>query len=231
MIALPCCDIFRIEGDKFSEFRIFMDVNPVFNPSIPVPRSASVLTASEGNTILPPGTMKRHFAEHPEGQQRVADGYGPKWAIAGPKWAIASETTGSSEQLNATGELAQAIMAQNWAKVKTYLTDEIFYKVGSGEARYGKQEVVDFFAHTFKNTAVFTGHKVRKIWQEPDIITIEMDAYYHLVPSGKQVTISCCDIYRMRGNKVSEWRVYADMSPWQESSTNGALPKQTVGMA
>ncbi len=226
-IALPCCDIFRVEGDKFSELRIFMDVNPVFDPSIPVPPSASVLTASQGQTLIPPGTMKRHFAEHPEGKQRVADGYVPKWSIAGPKWEIASDTSGSSEQLNATGELANAIVAQDWAKVKTYLTDDIYYKVGSTEPRYGRQEVVDFFADTFKTTAVFTGHKVRKIWQEPDIITIEMDAYYKLVSSGRQVTISCCDIYRMRGNKVSEWRVYADMSPWQES-TNGAVSKHTV---
>ncbi len=105
-------------------------------------------------------------------------------------------------------------MAEDWAKVKTYLTDDIYYKVGSGEPRYGRQEVVDFFADTFKTTAVFFGHKVRKIWQEQDIISLEMDAYYKLVPSGRQVTISCCDIYRMRGNKVSEWRVYADMSPW-----------------
>ncbi len=226
-IALPCCDIFRVEGDKFSELRIFMDVNPVFDPSIPVPQSASVLTASQGQTLIPPGTMKRHFAEHPEGKQRVADGYIPKWSIAGPKWEIAGDAPGSSEQLTAVGELANAIVAQNWAKVKTYLTDDIFYKVGSAEPRYGRQEVVDFFADTFKTTAVFTGHKVRKIWQEPDIITIEMDAYYKLVSSGKQVTISCCDIYRMRGNKVSEWRVYADMSPWQES-TNGAVSRQTV---
>ena len=231
-IVLPCCDLFRVEGDKFKELRIFMDVNPVFNPSIPVPKSASVLTVSEGKTIMAPGTMKRHFAEHPEGKQRVADGYPPKWSITGPKWAIGEpETDGkSSEQLNAVGELAQAVMAQNWAKVKTYLTDDIFYKVGSAEPRYGRQEVVDFFANTFKTTAIFSGHKVRKVWQEQDIIALEMDAYYELIPSRKQVTISCCDIYRMRGNKVSEWRVYADMSPWQES-TNDAMPKQTVGMA
>ncbi len=215
-ISLPCTDIFRIEGDKFSELRIFMDVNPVFDTSIPVPPSASVLTASEGKTIIPPGTMKRHFAEHPEGKQRVADGYIPKWAISGPKWSIEEPVAHSkfSEQLNAVGELSQAIMSQEWAKVKTYLTDDIFYKVGSAEPRYGRQEVVDFFANTFKTTAIFSGHKVRKVWQEQDIIALEMDAYYELIPSRQQVTISCCDIYRMRGNKVSEWRVYADMSPW-----------------
>jgi limonene-1,2-epoxide hydrolase len=70
---------------------------------------------------------------------------------------------------------------------------------------------------------------VRKIWQEPDIITLEMDAYYQMIASGKTVTIACCDIYRLRGNKVNEWRVYADMSPWNESA-NGVVSKQMVNM-
>ncbi|VEP12878.1 hypothetical protein H1P_170011 [Hyella patelloides LEGE 07179] len=33
VVSLPCCNILRLQGDKFSELRIFMDINPVFNPS------------------------------------------------------------------------------------------------------------------------------------------------------------------------------------------------------
>ncbi|MBD2293150.1 nuclear transport factor 2 family protein [Anabaena sphaerica FACHB-251] len=217
VVSLPCFDIFRVEGDKFSELRIFMDVNPVFDPSIPVPESASVLTVSKGQQMLPPGTMRRHFAEHPEGKQRVAQGFIPKWSIAGPKWSIEGNTEMPSAQLAVVGELSAAIMAEDWEKVKTYLTDDLFYKVGSGAPMYGPNAVVDFFKHTFKTTAKFYGHDARKIWIEPDIITIEMDAKYEMVGSKKHVTVACCDIYRMRGNKVSEWRVYADMSPWNEA--------------
>ncbi|BAZ48587.1 hypothetical protein NIES4103_11950 [Nostoc sp. NIES-4103] len=89
-VSLPCTDIFRVEGDKFRELRIFMDVNPIFDPTIPVPQSASVLTASQGKKLLPPGTMRKHFAEHPEGKERVKNGFVPKWSIAGPKWPIGS---------------------------------------------------------------------------------------------------------------------------------------------
>jgi predicted ribosomally synthesized peptide with nif11-like leader len=217
MVSLPCTDIFRIEGDKFSELRIFMDVNPVFDPTIPVPESASVLTVSEGRKLLPPGTMRKHFAEHPEGKQRVAQGYAPKWSIAGPRWPIGGESQMSSEQLKTVGELSQAVMAQDWDKVKSHLTDDILYKVGSSEPVYGPQAVVDFFKQTFQNTAVFTGHDARKVWEEPNIITIEMDAHYQLVSNKKTVTVACCDVYRLRGNKVNEWRVYADMSPWNEA--------------
>lgn len=87
-ISLPCCDIFRIEGDKFSELRIFMDVNPVFDPSIPVPDTASVFVESQGKRLNPPGIMKHHFKTHPEGMQRVKTGYAPKWISSGPQWSL-----------------------------------------------------------------------------------------------------------------------------------------------
>jgi limonene-1,2-epoxide hydrolase len=99
VVSLPCCDIFRVEGDKFSELRIFMDVNPVFDPTIPVPKSASVLTVSQGKQLLPPDIMKKHFAEHPEGKERVKQGFVPKWSIAGPKWPIGSEQVANGKSL------------------------------------------------------------------------------------------------------------------------------------
>ena len=228
MVALPCFDIFRVEGDKFSELRIFMDVNPVFDPSIPVPDSASVLTVSGNQKLLAPGVMRKHFAEHPEGKQRVADGYIPKWSIDGPRWSIEEQDRDLSEQLTAVSELFSGVISQNWPKVKSSLTDDILYKFGSGEPRYGRQEVVDCFTETFRTTAVLTGYKTRKIWQEPDVISIEMDAYYTLVANNKQVIISRCDIYRLRGNQISEWRVYADMSPWQESQPQHGVVRQEV---
>jgi limonene-1,2-epoxide hydrolase len=123
---------------------------------------------------------------------------------------MASDT---SEQLKAVGELAGAVMAQDWEKVKSHLTDDVFYKPGSNPPVRGPSAVVDFFKQVFNNTAVFYGHVPRKVWQEPDIVSIEMDAKYKLVGSNKEVTIACCDVYRMRGNKVQEWRVYADVIP------------------
>jgi hypothetical protein len=87
-ITLPCADIFRFDGEKVVELRIFMDANPIFNRSLAVPESASVMTVSMGKRVVPPGVMKKYFGEHPEGKARVAKGLGPKWALAGPKWKI-----------------------------------------------------------------------------------------------------------------------------------------------
>ncbi len=216
LISLPCCDIFRVEGDKFSELRIFMDVNPVFDPSIRVPESASVLTLSQGKKMSPPGTMKKHFAEHPEGKERVAKGFAPKWSIDGPQWSIEEENTSMSEQVQAVGKVAESVIKQDWEQLKQFLTDDVFYKVGSAEPVYGKQAVADFLSQLVTTTAKFQSHNVRKVWDEPGIVSVEMDANYLRLKDNKKIKIACCDIYRLRGNKVSEWRVYADMAPFYE---------------
>ena len=118
-----------------------------------------------------------------------------------------------SEQLEAIKQLSEFVLKEDWAKVKTYLTDDLFYKVGSSEPKHGKEAVSDFLSMIFKTTAKLEGHDVRKIWEEPGMIAIEMDANYRLVKNNQMVKVACCDVYRMRGNQNYEWRVYADGSP------------------
>ena len=218
VVTLPCCDIFRVEGDKFSELRIFMDVNPLFNPTIFVPPIASVFTISQGKKLPSSDIMRKHFAEHPEGKARVEAGFVPKWSIDGPKWSIGNEQVNSSEQLDAVVQLSGFVLKEDWEQVKNFLTDDIFYKVGSSEPVYGKQAVVNFLSTLFATTAKFIGHEVRKVWHEPGIVVVEMDAKYVTVQDKRHLTIACCDIYRLRGNQVSEWRVYVDILPFYQTS-------------
>ncbi|WP_225895678.1 AtaL-like protein [Dendronalium phyllosphericum] len=89
VVTLPCFDTFRVEGDKFSELRIFMDANPVGDPSIPVSSTSSVFTGIQGKRLTTTtDLMKKFFAEHPDAKARIANGFVPKWAIAGPKWPL-----------------------------------------------------------------------------------------------------------------------------------------------
>ncbi|MBC1222988.1 nuclear transport factor 2 family protein [Nostoc sp. UCD121] len=133
-----------------------------------------------------------------------------------------------SEQLEAVVQLSGFVLKEDWEQVKRFLTDDIFYKVGSSEPVYGKQAVVNFLSSMFANTAKFTGHNVRKIWNDPGVVVVEMDAKYITVQDKRHLTIACCDIYRMRGNQVSEWRVYADILPFYEIQLQ-EQPTQTNG--
>jgi catechol 2,3-dioxygenase-like lactoylglutathione lyase family enzyme len=95
-VRLPCADIFRFQGDKIQELRIFMDANPIFDKSMPVGEKASVMTISGGQQVVPPDMMRRYFTDHEEGVYRAANGYPPKWAIAGPRWPLRSQPLPSS---------------------------------------------------------------------------------------------------------------------------------------
>jgi len=131
-----------------------------------------------------------------------------------------------SEQLQAVVQLSGFVLDEDWEQVKTFLTEDIFYKVGSAEPVYGKQAVVGFLSSMFENTAKFTGHNIRKIWNEPGIIVVEMDAKYTTVEDKRHLTIACCDIYRLRGNQVSEWRVYADILPFYQTDPDEQQTKK-----
>lgn len=121
-----------------------------------------------------------------------------------------------SEQVQTAAAIANSVINAQWEEMKKHLTDDVFYKVGSSEPVYGKDAVVGFLSNLVSTTARFQSHNVRKIWEEPGIVVIEMDANYLRLQDRKKIKIACCDIYRMRDNKVSEWRVYADMAPFFE---------------
>ena len=229
IVSLPCFDIFRLEGDKFSELRIFMDVNPVFDATIPVPDNASVLTIAKGKEFQPPNIMKRFYTEDKEGKERLAAGFDPKWSAYKPKWIDNNQATTNcdneqsqknnatmSEQLQAITKLSEYVLNKDWEQAKTLLTDDILYRVGSSEPMYGKQAVVDFLSSLFETQAQLVRHDVRKVLQEPDIISFEMDSKYIRNKDNHHLSIACCDIYRLEGERVKEWRVYADMSPFYQ---------------
>jgi catechol 2,3-dioxygenase-like lactoylglutathione lyase family enzyme len=87
-VNLPCTDIFRFNGHKIEELRIYMDANPLFDKSLPVGQNASVFTMSRGNRALQPGIMRQYFTEHEEGIYRANNGHPPKWALTGPRWPL-----------------------------------------------------------------------------------------------------------------------------------------------
>lgn len=89
VVTLPCCDIFRLENNKFSELRIFMDVNPVGDPTITIPSTLSVMTLGGGKKYIQQEVMKNYYVNHPEGQKRVSNGHAPAWSKIPDKFTLA----------------------------------------------------------------------------------------------------------------------------------------------
>jgi alkylhydroperoxidase/carboxymuconolactone decarboxylase family protein YurZ/catechol 2,3-dioxygenase-like lactoylglutathione lyase family enzyme len=220
MISLPCFDIFRVEGDKFSELRIFMDVNPVFDPKISVPKSASILTASQGKQLIPPGTMRKHFAEHPEAQERIKQGYAPKWSLAGPKWPIAAV-----DKIALCIDMETAGGSFDWETFQTYFVDDVVFRVGASEEGHGWRVIADYLTWFYSIAEPQLPFDFRGTWDLPGVVIIEMDAKYVRRVDGKPISFPCTDILKFDdNNKIYEWRVYPDQSElWMESLKRQAI--------
>src|SRR5512135_2198404 len=108
-----------------------------------------------------------------------------------------------------------AIMKEDWDEVRAGLADDIVYKPGSRDEIHGADDTMKARKTMFTEVAKFTGHKVRQIWEAKGVdgVAIEMDAYYRRIKDNKDFVITCTDIYRLRGDKIGEWRVNADISP------------------
>jgi limonene-1,2-epoxide hydrolase len=111
--------------------------------------------------------------------------------------------------------VSSAIIKGDWDGVRAGLADDIVYKPGSRDEIYGADNTMRTLKGFFTQVAVFTGHKVRQIWEAEGVdgVAIEMDAYYRRIKDNKDFVITCTDIYRLRGDKICEWRVNADLSP------------------
>jgi len=200
-ITLPCADIFRFEGDKILELRIFMDANPMFNRSMAVGEKASVMTISEGKRVVPPGMMRRYFAEHAEGIQRIASGYAPKWSTAGPKWS-------TLPKMDLLTDFQGAIGSGNWELLKNFLTNNAVLRVGNRQEVIGPQAISetlqDLFGHDLRATgADFTG-----VWEPDNALVVEMNVQAIRPSDGRKVEYPCVETYRFEDQKISEWRIY-----------------------
>ena len=120
-----------------------------------------------------------------------------------------------TEKAKVPAAVSGAIIKGNWDEVRAGLADDLVYKPGSSDEIHGADETMKVLKKFFSEVAEFTGHKVRQIWEAEGVdgVAIEMDAYYRRIKDNKDFVITCTDIYRMRGDKICEWRVNADISP------------------
>lgn len=201
-ITLPCADIFRFEGDKIQELRIFMDANPLFMRDMQVGEHASVTTVSEGGQVKTPHTMRKFFSHHKEGIQRVKDGYIPKWHIAGPKWPIRP----MQDILN---DFETALVSGKAEQAKSYLTENASLRIGNRNPVSGADTVMQTLNKLFTRELRPTNAKFTGVWEtDPGTLVVEMIVQAIIPSNGKSVEYPCVETYRFEGDKIKDWRVY-----------------------
>ncbi|MBI2135411.1 nuclear transport factor 2 family protein [Candidatus Woesearchaeota archaeon] len=107
--------------------------------------------------------------------------------------------------------LFASIDAMDTEKFLGFLTDDASFKFGNADAAVGKEAikkaVSDFFG-LIKGLS----HKIINTWEVEDAVICHGEVTY-TKKDDSEITLPFANIFRMKGDKISDYSVYIDIGP------------------
>jgi ketosteroid isomerase-like protein len=119
----------------------------------------------------------------------------------------------ASQQQAITAVLA-AIDAGEVAAATRHLCDDVTIVFGNFEPLIGAAAFTQLFGQ-FTSSLQAVRHEIHQIWpaaNDLDVLIVTMTAHYTRT-DGRPVSLPCCNVFRMSGARIAEYRVYMDISP------------------
>jgi ketosteroid isomerase-like protein len=109
--------------------------------------------------------------------------------------------------------LLAAIDAGDLAAATNYLCDDVTILFGNFEPLVGTAMFTKLFEQ-FTTSLAAVRHEIHDVWAPNDlgVLIATMTAHYTRT-DGRCVSLPCCNVFRMRGGLIAEYRVYMDISP------------------
>ncbi|MFZ0974343.1 MAG: nuclear transport factor 2 family protein [Solirubrobacteraceae bacterium] len=104
-----------------------------------------------------------------------------------------------------------AFDAKDVSAFVAFMTDDVRLRLGNGEPVQGKPAFVEAVTAFLASVAGFR-HEVLNVWSDGDALVAEFDVDYTRLDGG-EVTLPCCNVFRLRDGLVAEYRSYIDASP------------------
>jgi ketosteroid isomerase-like protein len=104
-----------------------------------------------------------------------------------------------------------AFDAKDVSALAGFMTDDVRLRLGNGEPVQGKSALVEAVDAFLASVASFR-HEVLNVWSDGDALIAEFDVHYTRLDGG-EVTLPCCNVFRVRDGLVAEYRSYMDATP------------------
>jgi len=104
-----------------------------------------------------------------------------------------------------------ALDAQDPAAVTARVTGDVRMRLGNADLVEGKAKFREATA-AFVASITAIRHEITSMWSVDDVVIAEMDVHYERL-DGRKVTLPVCNVFRVRGGLVSDYRVYLDIGP------------------
>jgi ketosteroid isomerase-like protein len=101
--------------------------------------------------------------------------------------------------------------AKDVSALIAFVTDDVRLRLGNAEPVRGKSAFVEAVNAFLASVAGFR-HEVLNVWSDADVLVFEFDVHYTRLDGG-EVTLPCCNVFRLRDGLVAEYRSYVDATP------------------
>jgi ketosteroid isomerase-like protein len=104
-----------------------------------------------------------------------------------------------------------AFDAKDTGALAALMTDDVRLQIGNAHVVNGKAEFVEALEVFFSSLARFR-HSVTNVWSDLDAVIAELKVHYTRL-DGTELTLPCCNVFRLRDGAVADYRVYMDITP------------------
>ena len=104
-----------------------------------------------------------------------------------------------------------AFDAKDVSTFASFMTDDVRLRLGNPEPVEGKAAFVEAVEAFLASVASFR-HEIINVWRDGDVLVTELEVHYMRLDGG-QVTLPCCNVFRLRDGSVAEYRSYIDITP------------------
>jgi ketosteroid isomerase-like protein len=101
--------------------------------------------------------------------------------------------------------------AKDVSGLAAFMTDDVRLRLGNAEPVQGKSALLEAVNAFIASVAGFR-HEVLNVWSDADALIAEFDMH-HTRLDGREVTVPCCNVFRLRDGLVAEYRSYIDATP------------------
>lgn len=112
-------------------------------------------------------------------------------------------------------EHAHAIFASfdatDIAGLAALATDDVRLQIGNSPVVVGKAAFVESLEAFVASVASFD-HTVTSLWTDREALIAELQVHYTRL-DGRELTLPCCNVFRLRDGLVADYRVYMDINP------------------
>jgi ketosteroid isomerase-like protein len=105
----------------------------------------------------------------------------------------------------------RAFDAKDVSAFAAFMTDDVRLRLGNAEPVQGKSAFVEAVTAFLASVAGFR-HEVLNVGSDGDALIAEFDVHYIRLDGG-EVTVPCCNVFRLRNGLVAEYRSYIDATP------------------